>query len=101
MIMYIQANTLLLKCFHSWKNYCTSKRMLRAKMEHVHTRLKHAVLSRCLMQWSNEVGIHTLYAAIVSYMNITVHFVSVFYDRLSKQELFEHAYNNGITIDKV
>ena len=38
--------------------------------------------------------------AIISYVN-TVHFVSVFYDGLGKQEFFEHAYNNGITIDKV
>ena len=59
----------------------------------------------CLIKVLNAVVIYIHHmcntAAIISHVNIIVGIVSVFYDRLSKQEFFEHAYNSGITTDKV
>lgn len=54
-IMSTQVNGLMLKCLHSWRNYCVSKRMLKDKIECVQAKLKRSTLLNCFAQWLHEV----------------------------------------------
>lgn len=70
-IICIQVNAVMLKCLHSWRDYCTSKRMLKMKIECVQTKLKHATLLKCLIQWSNEVCVSVCAYVYIIHIYIT------------------------------